>query len=172
MSITFSGLSSGLDSASMVDQLVAVEKQRATAVGTKVNQLNRQGNILDDLTSRLQIFGTAAKGFKTAAELRSVKVDRSDTTHAAIAASSVATDSAHTLRVASTARGQTIASRTFPADAPGILGDGSVVIDSAPAAPITVSWTAADSLSAIAQRINDTGSGATASVLFDGTSWI
>ncbi len=171
MAITFSGLASGLDSASLVDQLVASEKQRATAIATKVTQLTRQGNIVDDLTSRLQIFGTAAKGIDSAGELRAVKTDRSDTTHAAIAASSVATDSTHTLRVTSTARGQTVASRTFGADAAGVLGAGSVTIDSASSDPVNVAWTAADSLSTIAQRINDTGGAATASVLFDGTSY-
>lgn len=171
MSITFSGLASGLDSASLVDQLVASERQRATAISTKVTHLNRQGSIVDDLTARLRIFGDRAKGLDAASELRSVKTDRSDTTHAAIAASSVATDSSHTLRITSTARGQTVTSRTFAADAAGVLGAGSVTIDSATGAPVTVAWTAADSLSTIAQRLNDAGGAATASVLFDGTSY-
>jgi len=171
MPITFSGLASGLDSASLVDQLVASEKARSNAVQTKVTQLTRQGNIVDDLVSRLKIFATTAKGFSDAAGLRSVKTDRSDTTHAAIAASSTATDSSHTLRVTSTARGQTVASRTFASDAAGVLGDGSVSIASGAGAPVLVSWTAADSLADVAQRINDSGSAATAAVLFDGTNY-
>lgn len=171
MTVTFSGLASGLDTASLVDQLVKAEKTRATALSTKVSQLTRQGNIVDDLTSRLQILGTTVKGFDTAPELRSVKTDRSDATHASIAASSLASDSSHTLRIATTARGQTSTSRTFGSDAAGVAGSGSVTIDSASGDPVTVAWTASDNLTAIAQRINDSGGPATASVLFDGTSY-
>lgn len=171
MPITFSGLASGLDSASMVEQLVAAEKSRATAIGTRVNQLNRQGTIVDDLAAKLRTFGDRARGLDVASEIRAVKADRSDTAHAGIAVSAAATDSSHTLRVATTARGQTVTSRTFATDVAGTLGDGSVTIDSAAGDPVTVAWTAADSLSVIAQRINDAGAAATASVLFDGTNY-
>lgn len=171
MAVTFSGLASGLDTGALIDQLVAVEKSRATAASTKVTQLTRQGNIVDDLSSRLQIFGTNAKAFTAAGTVRAVKTDRSDSTHAAIAASATATDATHTLRVASTARGQTTSSRTFAADTAGVLGTGSVIIDSGTTDPVTVEWTAADSLSDIAKRINDAGTAANASVVYDGTNY-
>lgn len=171
MAITFSGLASGLDSASLIDKLVAVERQRATAINTKVNQLNRQGTILDDLAARLGKLGDGARALDSSAELRAVTTSRSDADHASIAASAEASDASHTLRVASTARGQVVTSRTFASDAAGVLGAGSVQIAGASGDPVTVSWTAADSLSAIARRINDAGGAATASVLHDGSTY-
>ncbi len=171
MTVTFSGLASGLDSAALIDQLVAAERQPAVLLGRKVNDLNRQGIIVDDLISKLRAFGDRARGLDLASEIRSVTAERSDTSHVGVAVSGTASVSTHSLRVTSTARGQTVTSRTFASDGAGVLGDGSVTIDTASGDPVTVAWTSADSLSAIAARINDANAAATASVVFDGTSY-
>src|SRR5205085_850042 len=52
----------------------------------------------------------------------------------------------------------------------GAAGDGSVDITTG-GTTVSVAWTAADSLSAIAQRINDAGSGVNAAVVYDGTNY-
>ncbi len=169
--ITFSGLASGLDSAALIDQLVAAEKQPAVLLGRKVSDLNRQGSIVDDLVSKLRAFGDRARGLDLASEVRSVRADRSDTSHVGIAVSGTASASTHSLRISATARGQTVTSRTFASDSAGVLGAGSVTIDTAAGDPVAVSWTATDSLSAIAARINDANAGATAAVIYDGTSY-
>jgi flagellar hook-associated protein 2 len=171
MSVTFTGLASGIDSAALIDQLVAVEKQPAVLLGRKVSDLNRQGSIVDDIVSKLRAFGDRARGLDLASEVRSVKADRSDTSHVGVAVSGTATMSTHSLRVTDTARSQSVTSRTFTSDAAGVLGDGSVTIDTAAGDPVTVAWTAADSLSTIAARINDANAAANASVIFDGTSY-
>ena len=51
--ISFTGLVSGLDTGTMIDQLVAAEKSSATVLRQRVTDVNSQGNILDDLTTRL-----------------------------------------------------------------------------------------------------------------------
>ena len=52
-SINFNGLVSGLDTSTMIDQLVAAEKASATVLRQRVSDVTRQGTILDDLTTRL-----------------------------------------------------------------------------------------------------------------------
>lgn len=171
MSVTFTGLASGIDTASLVEQIVAAEKRPADLMSQRVSDLSSQHSIVESLVSKLRAFGDRARGLDLASEIRSVKAERSDTSHFGVAVSGSASTSSHTLRVLSTAKAQTTTSRTFTSDAAGVLGDGSVTIDTSTGDPVTVSWTAADSLSTIATRINDANTGATASVVFDGTSY-
>jgi flagellar hook-associated protein 2 len=171
MSVSFTGLASGIDSAALIDQLVAAEKRPADILTKKVSDLDSQGSIIDSLVSKLRAFGDRARGLDLASEIRSVKAERSDTGHVAVAVSGSASPSSHTLRVNTTARAQTVQSRAFASDTAGVLGNGSVTIDTASGNPVTVSWTSADSLSTIAGRINDANTGANAAVVFDGTSY-
>ncbi len=171
MSVTFTGLASGIDSAALIEQIVAAEKRPAALLGQRVSDLNSQGNIVDGLVSKLRAFAERARGLDLASEIRSVKAERSDPGHVGVAVSGAASPSRHTVRVLDTARAQSVTSRTFAGDAPGVLGDGSVTIAGDGGDPVTVSWSAADSLSAIATRINDAGAAATAAVVFDGSSY-
>ena len=60
--ITFTGLSSGLDTASLVSQLVAAERLPADAIATKQSDLNTRKSILGSLSSALSSLGTIAQG--------------------------------------------------------------------------------------------------------------
>ncbi|TMQ11324.1 MAG: hypothetical protein E6J91_23425, partial [Deltaproteobacteria bacterium] len=74
------------------------------------------------------------------------------------------------VRVEQLARSQITSSRTFDSAGPGVLGDGSVTITTG-TKTASISYTGADSLADIAARINGAGVAASASVLFDGTSY-
>jgi flagellar hook-associated protein 2 len=167
--INFNGLATGLDTASMIDQLVSVEKSRATVYNTRINDLTRQGTIVDDLTSRLSTLREKARGLDTVTELNASKVTTSDSAHFKVAVAGAMIGS-HRLRVDGLVRAQTVSSRQFDTAAAGIAGDGSVAITTG-TSTTTVAWTASDSLADIAQRINDAGSGVTASVVYDGSKY-
>ena len=167
--INFSGLATGLDTGSMIDQLVAVERSRASVYTTRINDLTRQGTIVNDLTSRLNTLRDRARALDTAAELKVSKVASSDDTHFTVAAAG-ATVGSHQLRVGSLARAQTVSSTSFPSSAAGAAGAGAVDITTG-GVTVNVAWTAADSLSAIAQKVNDANTGVTANVLFAGTAY-
>lgn len=169
MSVTFSGLASGIDSAALVDQLVAAESQPAKALSTKVSNLTRQGSIVNDLVSKLRALGDRSRGLDLASEVRALKITRSDEGHVGAAVSAGASPSVHSLRVVSTARGQTVSSDPFTGDGPGVIGAGSVTIGGGDGDPVTITWSDTDSLSAIAARINDANAAASAAVVFDGT---
>ncbi len=170
MSINFNGLVSGLDTASMIDQLVAAEKSSATVLRQRVTDVNRQGTIIDDLTTRLLSVRDKARALDQASELRTAKATSSDDSHASVVVSGSAAAATHSLRVDTLARAQVTTSRTFASNGAGAAGTGSVDITTS-AGTKSVSWTATDTLQDIADGINAADAASTASVVYDGTNY-
>jgi flagellar hook-associated protein 2 len=169
MSVTFTGLSSGIDTASLVSQLVAAERAPADVIATKQSNLNTQKSIVGSLSSALAAFGTAVQGMNLSSELQPRTATSSDA-HVTVAASSGAAATVHDVRVKQLARGQISSSREFSAQTAGQVGDGTLSITTGSTTK-SISYTSTDSLTDIASKINSAGTGASASVLFDGTSY-
>lgn len=169
-SVSFSGLASGIDTASLVKQLVAVERAGADSLTTKQSNLATQASIVGSLSSAVAALGAAVKGMDLASELRPRTATTSDA-HVAVAASGTAAAGNHTIRVIDTAATQVVASRTFATSGAGVLGAGGVTITKADGSQKTVSWSGTDSLGDIAGKLGDAAAGVSASVLFDGTSY-
>ncbi len=68
-SITSSGLVSGIDTASMVDQLVALESRPIAQLRTRQSAVKSQVSLLGDIISRLSALETAAKALGTSGVL-------------------------------------------------------------------------------------------------------
>jgi flagellar hook-associated protein 2 len=167
--VTFTGLSSGIDTASLVSQLVAAERAPADAIAQKQSDLSTQKSIVGSLSSALAALGTAVQGMNLASELQPRTASSSDS-HVTVAASSGAAATVHDIRVQSLARGQISSSRSFTTQTAGVLGDGSLKITTG-SATSTINYASTDSLADVAAKINDANAGASASVLFDGTSY-
>ncbi len=169
MSVTFTGLSSGIDTAALVSQLVASERAPAATIATKQSDLNTHKSIVNSLSTALAAFGTAARGLDIATEVQP-RVATSSDAKVTVAASSGATATVHDLRVKQLARGEITSSRTFSAEVAGQIGEGTLSITTGTTTK-AISYGSTDSLADIASKINGAGVGATASVLFDGTSY-
>jgi len=169
MSVTFGGLASGIDTGALIDQLVAAERSSAQRLSTKQSDLNTQKSIVNSLSSALSTFGSSARAMSTTGGI-ALRTATSSDAHAAVAASSSAVATAHTLRVNQLARAQVVSSRTFATNTTGIVGVGSVDL-TAGGTTKNVAWDATDSLTSIAAKINDANAGTNASVLFDGSSY-
>lgn len=167
--VTFSGLSSGLDTSALVTQLVAAERSTADVIATRQSDLNTQKSIVGSLSSALAALGTVARGMDLASELQPRAAASSDA-HVTVAASSGAAATVHDVRVGQLARGQITGSRTFTSADAGVLGAGSLSITVGTTTK-TIEYGATDSLAEIASKINSSGAAASASVLFDGTSY-
>ena len=161
--ITFNGLASGLDTSSLIDQLVKLERSAADPVTTKKSNLDAQKNIVSSLSSALSTLATAARALDLDSEVKP-RVATSSDAHVSAAASAGAAAGVHDVRVQSIATTQISQSRSFTSTAAGVLGDGGVDITVAGVTK-SVTWSTSDSLDAIAARINDAGAGVTASVL-------
>jgi flagellar hook-associated protein 2 len=169
-SVSFNGLASGLDTASLVKQLVAVERSGADSLTTKQGYLSTQSSIVSTLSSTLAALGAAVKGMDLTSELQPRTATSSDA-HVSIAASTGAPAGSHNVRVIDTAATQVVSSRTFATSGAGVLGAGSVTITKSDGSNKIVSWTAADSLADVAARLGDANAGVRASVLNDGTAY-
>lgn len=162
-SITFNGLSSGLDTSSIISQLVSIERNAANAPTTRKSNIDSQKTILSTMSSALSSLATAVRALDTDTEVRPRTTTVSDG-RIGVAASATAAFGTHDLRVKSLASGQVTQSRTFTSSAAGVLGAGGVDI-TVGGTTTNVAWTASDSLDAIATRINDAAAGVTASVV-------
>ena len=169
MAISFSGLASGLDTGSLIDQLVAVENSRAKALVSRQNDLNTKKSIVSSLGAALANLGNLAKGMDLASEVQPRKATVSDA-RVAVAASSTAAPGTYDLRVKQLAQAQSTVSRGLSSSGAGVLGDGGVTITVGGVAK-SVAWTSADSLDAIATKINAANAGVSASVLYDGAAY-
>jgi len=165
-SITFSGLGSGIDTASLITQLVAVEKQPATLLQNQQADLSSQKSIVDSLASSVSSLGDLMSGMTLGSDVQFRTASTSDS-HVSVAVSSAAVATSHDIRVEQMAKSQVVTSRTFASSAAGMLGDGSVTLNGS----ATVTWSSTDSLNDIASKINDANAGVSASVLFNGTNY-
>jgi len=168
--VTFSGLSSGIDSASLISQLVAAEKQPENILKAEQNDLDSHKSIVDSLNTQVASLGSLMGGMKLSSDLQYRTATSSDS-HVTVTADGTAAAATHAVRVLQTAQGQITSSRTFSSNTAGILGAGSVDIQIGTDTPVNIAWDATDTLDSIASKINDANAGVSASVLYDGSSY-
>jgi len=162
--ITFGGLASGLDTGALIDQLVSIERSSANAVSKKQQNLNTQKSIVGSMSSAVAALATAVKGLDLASEGRPLAATSSDA-KVSVASSSSATAGLHDLRVKQLATSRVVQSEPFTSrDTAGVVGDGGVDITIG-ATTKSVTWTATDSLDAIAAKINAADAGVAASIV-------
>ncbi len=166
--ITFSGLASGLDSSSLITQLVNVERSSANTLTARQSDLNTQKSIVNSLSSAVAALGTAARGMDLDSEIRPRAATLSDTGKLSIAVAANASVGVHDLRVKQLASAEVRSSRLFDTATAGTLASGGVDI-TVSGATKSVTWDSTDSLDSIATKINGASAGVSASVLFDGT---
>lgn len=169
MPITFSGLSSGLDTGAIVEKLVALERSSADALKSRQSDLTTQRSIVNSLSSAVAALGTAARGMDLDSEIRPRAATLSDTGKVAVAVAANAAVGVHALRVKQLAVAEVRSSAVFTSAAAGVLGTGGVDI-TVNGTTKSVNWDGTDSLASVASKINDANAGVSASVLFDGTN--
>ena len=167
--VSFSGLSSGLDTSSLISKLVAAEKSSETQYTNQQQTISSQKTVVDALTSSVASLGSLADDLALPSTLQMRTASASDT-HISVAASGTATSTVHDIRVNQIAAAQVASSNTYTGDTAGIAGTGSVTITSG-STTASINYDSTDTLSSIATKINNANAGVSASVLFDGTSY-
>lgn len=167
--ISFSGLASGLDTASIVDKLVAAEKAQATTLASKQSDISTQKSIVSTLSSALSSFVTAVRAMDQDSEVRPRTAVVSDSKVGVVVGATAATGT-HSFRVKQLATTQVTSSKTFATSGAGVAGTGGLSI-TVGGTTKSVSWDATDTLDSIASKINDASAGVSASVLHDGSTY-
>src|ERR1044071_2715716 len=167
--VTFTGLASGIDSASLITQLVNAERAPVNAITQQQSDLNSQKTVVGNLSTALAALGTAMRGLAFPGQVQPLAAGSSDG-HVTVAASSDALATVHNVFVKQLARSEVTSSRELTSAAAGVLGTGSVTITTG-AKSAQIDYSATDSLADIAAKINDADLDASASVLFDGSKY-
>ena len=170
MALTISGLSSGMDTAGMIDSLVAAESVPITQLGTQKTAIDKASTDVSGFKSHVSDLEAAAKALADPLQFAAATATSSDT---AIVASAGAGATAGTYAIevkslAHEARSQSFvqASSTDPFGGEGIL---TLKLGDSKTADISISLN--DSLTDVASKVNSSGLRVQASVLFDGSKY-
>jgi flagellar hook-associated protein 2 len=128
--------------------------------------------VLGSIASALKALGDASDALNTPAKIQPSSATSADSSRVTATASASATTGSYRLSVDKLAAAQTSVSAGFNSNTDGIAGTGSLQLTVAGQSPVTISYGASDSLSDIADKINQQlGDNASASVLFDGSKY-
>ena len=177
MSISSTGIGSGLDVKSIVSQLVAIERQPLVPLKTAATKIQSQVSTYGTLKSQVTALGDAAAVLAGAGGWGAQKATSSNSAAVAVTAGTTAASSALTVSVQQLAQAQAVTSVGVKAGDPALAaGQLSIQLGTWPATgsippdgtAFTVDVSATDSISTIAAAINAANKGVTATVLNDG----
>lgn len=161
--ITFGGLSSGLDTNGIIDKLVQLKKQPLTKLTQQQTDLQSKQQIYNTLGTGLTALANAANALNVANAFNPIAASSSDSSVATVTGSSTATAGSFSLIVSQLAQAEKIASSAQTDVTSALNLAGAFVVNGA-----TVNVTATDSLTSIAQKINNLNVGVTASLINGG----
>lgn len=158
--INFSGLGSGIDTESIIQQLLKLQQRPITMLQNRQQQVQSQQTGIAQISAILSGFQAAASSLNHLSSFSLVKGASSDATVATITADSGAQAGSHTLQVHQMAQAQKLggASRSSQTEALGV--SGQIVLNGK-----AINVSTSDSLQTIAANINSAKVGVSASVI-------
>lgn len=168
--ITFGGIGSGMDTESIVNALVGVERQGETALQTKLTANNSSISNLSSVSSLLSKLKAASDALDTTAEVGSYKATSSN---AAIVASSsgLATAGKYSITVDKLAKEQRTYSNTIASVGTALGQSGTLKLGVGTGDTKDIAIAATDTLDDVIGKVNAAGLRITASSFYDGTSY-
>lgn len=162
MSISFSGLASGFDSASYIKAIMAQESIPITKLQTKIDNSNAFRGVFSTMNTKLVTLKDAALALKDAASFTATKATSSDTTKLSVTNSGSSLAGDYTVEVTDLAKAQVTASKTFAsgADFTDITGSLTIPLSTPGSKSIDLSGTEFqgktndEALALLAQKIN------------------
>ncbi len=171
--ITFGGLATGLDTNSMIDKLVALERRRSVGF-LELEQAENQATqaALGSFESKLASFLAAVNGLRDAQSAFSRTATSSDTAVLASTAGSGALNGSTTITVGALARGAIGTSATGVATSTSTIasGSGTFQFQVGTGATQSVAVSATTTLEELVAAVNELDAGVTASAVNVGTS--
>jgi flagellar hook-associated protein 2 len=170
--VSFAGLSTGLDTNSLVSSLVNVAAQPIRRLEGQRASLSAQSSRLTDIRTKLVAVREAAKALDARSEVLAFSATSADDDVVTATATSGAQPAVHQVRVTGLATPERTLSAGFAArDQGNLFGSGTLEIAVGASAPVSITVAAADTLDAVASKINASGADVTAGVIFTGSEW-
>lgn len=171
--VSVGGLASGLDTSSIISQLVALEQQPITSMQADISELQQVQATFTALAPRFSALRTAAAGLSTTSlEKPSVSLG-SSVTAISVSASSTATPASHSISVSQLATAHRLGSQGY-ADGdstPIASGAGTFEVRLGNSGAVTsISVTASTTMFDLVNAINAAGGDVSASIVDDGSN--
>ncbi|MCW8129544.1 MAG: flagellar filament capping protein FliD [Planctomycetota bacterium] len=169
--INISGINSGLDTNSIISQLMAIERQGLNRLNTQKATLLSRQDAYRSFDSKLSSLRTAAKKLNTLGSLISYKGEASDKTKFDVAASTSAVEGNYHVTILNRSTKSVLNGTSdvgLSVDATKALNDGASLGPTFAAGAFTINSTqitvaATDTLDDVVNKINTSGAGVTAS---------
>jgi flagellar hook-associated protein 2 len=158
--INFSGISSGIDTESIISQLVKLQQQPIVKMQQQQQTIQQQQAAVNQISALISGVQAAAGALDSTTGFTQVTSSNSDDTVATVSASSGAQTGSHSLQVVQLAASQKIGSIELDSKTDGLGVDGQIVINGK---AIKVSST--DSLQTLVSNINGAQAGVSASII-------
>ena len=98
-SIQLSGLSTGIDTKAMIQQLMQVEQRRLTMLGSSIAKKTEKRTAVNELQSKLSSFKSSLNALSDASRLRSFNATSTNADKLSVSASSGANEGSHSVQV-------------------------------------------------------------------------
>jgi flagellar hook-associated protein 2 len=169
--ITFSGLASGLDTSSIVSQLVKVESLPIQRLQSQQSTIDSKGRRLTTLQSNLDSLRNAALALNTRATALPTSISSTDESVVKATSTGAASLGSYQVQVDRLASSARVYSNSFAsADTAGLFGTGTMSM-AIGGRSYAIAVTASDTLSSVVSKINAAGAPVTAGTIYDGTGW-
>jgi len=163
MSVTFSGLASGIDSASIIESLIELEKAPITTMEAKQTYLETKLDAYTEFNTLLDSLYTSVTGLNDASDLNSFEVTNTGSEFFTISTTSLAEAGAYSVEIVSLARQQKDISTSYVADTNTTSLSGTLQFGEE-----TLNYDSV-TLSDLVDTINEGDYGVTASMIDDGS---
>lgn len=168
--ISFSGLASGIDTQSLITQLMYLERAPERLLQTKQQKLQSQIDLYKQIKTALTEFQSSAQSIKTSPTFKGVKAEVGDSSVLTASASSTAMEGVHTVEVTTLARSQRQVSVGYASASSLTFNTGAFTIDDGAGTVTTINIAEGqNSLNGIVAAINDSDANVTASIINDGS---
>ena len=128
MAITSLGIGSGLDSESIVTQLVALKKEPINALATKASTIQTKISTYGKIQSAVSALQTAAQKLTNPSNWTSTKATSSDSAALSVATGSNAAGGNYNVQVNQLAATQSIVTNAARADSNATVGSGTLTL--------------------------------------------
>ncbi len=153
--ISFSGLSTGIDTASLIKALVEAKRQPIVQLQTQAEGFQSNLTRLNELAGKLSTLRTAATALAYTNTFASYGASSSDKDVVSAAASSSATEGNHTITVTQLAKAQTTrGDQTYTSSVSQLGLDGTLTLTPSGGPATTVTLAATDTLEGLRDKIN------------------
>ena len=161
--VTFSGLASGVDTASIVESLMAAEKVPLTKLQDKEEYLNTQLDTYTSFNDLLDTFYSSVIGLNTRSDVNTFEVTNTGSDYFSISTTSLANEGSYSVQVVSLAQQQKDLSSNYVSDTGTTLLSGQLQFGDE-----TLDYSDT-TMSDLVTQINTGDYGLTASIINDGT---